>query len=65
MHAAVMDTVIDLDVTIEEALDELVAESGVRYLVLNPEGPGGGWPVVLYVGPKTELEAFLIEHWNE
>ena len=39
---------------------QIVKESGVIYEVIEPEGPGGGWPVIQYTGTLKQLAPVLV-----
>lgn len=41
--------------TLEEAIAEVTAGTAVAAEVVNPHGPGGGWPIVAYEGDEAEL----------
>lgn len=56
---------IELDVcydstTLEALLFELSVDlESITYRVVQHAGPGGGWPVVRFVGTKADVEALV------
>lgn len=55
---------LDLDVahgsdTLDYVCDELTLGLLVQHSVLIEAGPGGGWPVVRFTGPRNQLEELL------
>lgn len=58
--------VVDLDVVhnpdengLNEACAELTAGLLVQHSVLVEVGLGSGWPVVRFIGPRSQLEALM------
>jgi hypothetical protein len=48
--------VIDRDGEDEEyVFDDILKEKGITYDIVNPHGPGGGWPEIEYTGTKEQL----------
>jgi len=43
----------------EEHLLKLLNKNGIEYEVIDPSGPGGGWPVIEYYGTLEQLLPFL------
>ena len=39
----------------EFVFTDMLEAAGVQYKVIDPEGPGGGWPVIEYTGTKEQL----------
>jgi hypothetical protein len=57
MRAVALDMAYEQD-TLEQGVAAVEAEFGVKVTVLNPSGPGGGWPVVdLEADTRTLLRA--------
>lgn len=56
---------IDLDLVLEEGdLDALRERwEPVKLEVVNPEGPGGGNPIVRLTGTKAELKLWVVENY--
>jgi hypothetical protein len=63
-------TVVSVDVAYEddEGPIERVIETmtkdyeGISATLIEERGPGGGWPVVKFQGPETELVRMLEDH---
>jgi len=52
--------VIDRDGEEEaDAFDDALKENGVEYEIINPHGPGGGWPEITYAGTKKQLAPIM------
>jgi hypothetical protein len=45
--------------TLEESLAELSSRFGVSVKVINPHGPGGGWPIIEVTGKYANVERWL------
>ena len=65
---------VTLDVASEEDTPELVIKDlkincnmpkTIKAKVLDMSGPGGGWPVVKFVGPKEDLTTFTTEYISD
>lgn len=58
-------TTIELDIVNEsEALDVILPRmtegyDGITYSVVTLDGPGGGWPLVRFTGPRNSIQAML------
>lgn len=48
--------------TVEEALATIPADIGVTHEVVDPNGPGGGWPIVEFTGSDEAIER-LVREW--
>lgn len=61
---------IQLDVTDEgsdsilAALMDMTEGTEITYRVVNPHGPGGGWPVVAFTGKDRELRRMLRQKYG-
>ena len=40
--------------------DDLLKENGIEYEIVNPDGPGGGWPEIQYTGTKAQLAKVMV-----
>ena len=38
---------------------------GLEPEIIDPEGPGGGWPIVQLKGPKVSIRCWLADHYCE
>jgi len=66
-----LDTAVSLDRTQTRISDdpndenesggflEIVEDSGTTYRIIDPEGPGGGWPTIEYRGTLEQLAPVL------
>lgn len=52
------------DETMEEAIGKLEVEYGVKIVIVNRSGPGGGWPVIDATGHSDQLYAMLRSETN-
>ena len=43
----------------EEEFLKVLRKSGAEYEVIDPEGPGGGWPLIEYTGTLEQLAPVL------
>ncbi len=50
--------------TIEGVIADFSAELGITGTVVNPHGPGGGWPIVEWKGTKEQLRKLAIVHYG-
>lgn len=59
---------LELDVAHDEPLLETLIEmtegTTISYRIVNPHGPGGGWPVVAFTGKDRELRRMLTDHYG-
>jgi len=60
---------IELDWANEEASHDLEADGrqvaanfGLTMEVVAEKGPGGGWPVYRFIGPREAIVAFLVNY---
>lgn len=47
------------DETLEEAVTSLIDTEPLTWAVVNESGPGGGWPIVRFDGPRDALSRML------
>lgn len=59
-----VDMAHDMHETPEGAIAELQAAYAVAMAVVDPHGPGGGWPVVKVEGEAEEVRRLLRERWG-
>lgn len=64
-----MATSGDLDfaydaLSLDAAIDAFERTYGARVVVVNVEGPAGGWPVVRLEGPRHLVEDAIREAWD-
>jgi hypothetical protein len=51
-----LDVAVDAGQTLADAIAAVIGqEPGVSATVLDPNGPGGGWPLVRFDGPVDAL----------
>lgn len=50
--------------TLEDTINFLVHGTEIEAEVVDPAGPGGGWPVVRFTGPEAELRGMLIDNYG-
>lgn len=50
--------VIDRDGESDD-FDDVLKQNGVLYKIIDPHGPGGGWPVIKYTGTKEQLASVM------
>lgn len=50
--------------SVERCIAEMSAIYGVSLTVVNPRGPGGGWPVVNITGLRENVRRALKEGWH-
>lgn len=43
-------------------LDKSVKDTGCLWQLVNPAGPGGGWPIIRVYGREPQLRAFLTSY---
>jgi len=60
-------TIDDVDVAFENSRQEdnfmrSADDAGVKAVMTNPNGPGGGNPVFKFTGPKYKVDKFLKKH---
>lgn len=60
LFSITLDTASDLN-----KIKKYAKSKGILVKVINPEGPGGGWPVVEYTGSKEALEDFIDTFFSE
>jgi len=49
---------------IEDAM-KYAADHGLRAEVVNPNGPGGGWPAVVFTGTAGQILDLVIDYGDE
>jgi hypothetical protein len=49
----------------EKGLVDFCKKKGIKWKVINQNGPAGGWPEVEYVGKKKDLEQMIKNFWEE
>lgn len=54
MSHIILDVAFDTE-TPEETLNEIAADYGIDYTIINDNGPAGGWPEVKFAGTKENL----------
>lgn len=63
-----LDTAYDLDgsgrETVETVIQAFSAKYGVKGTVVNENGPGGGWPVVEWMGKRRNMRDMLVEAYE-
>lgn len=50
------------EITLEDELSTIPTDIEVHVRVVNPSGPGGGWPIVEFTGEQTHIER-LVREW--
>jgi hypothetical protein len=50
------------DETLEDALATIPKNIAVTYRVVDPNGPGGGWPVIAFTGKRKAIKR-LVREW--
>jgi hypothetical protein len=48
----------------EKSLVDFCKKKGIKWKVINQNGPAGGWPEVEYVGKKKDLEEMIKKFWE-
>lgn len=59
LHLVDLDVVVNEGETIEVVCSELATGLLIQHSVLIDAGPGGGWPVVRFTGPRGQLDELL------
>ena len=49
----------------EKGLVDFCKKKGIKWKVINMNGPAGGYPEVEYVGKKKDLEAMIKDFWGD
>ena len=69
MDPATGEYVVQADVVwdgdLHEDIQSYAREFGVKAIVLNESGPGGGWPVVEFRGTPNAIRALLVSHYDD
>jgi hypothetical protein len=48
----------------KKLVTEWAAKHGVKAVMVDPSGPGGGHPVYEFTGTRAQLEAFVIDFYE-
>ena len=50
--------------TIDGVIADFSAEFDITGTVVDPHGPGGGWPIVEWTGTKDQLRKLAMAHYG-
>jgi hypothetical protein len=51
-----LDTVLGDDKKFDQNFFKFLKSRKIKMTIVDPSGPGGGWPIIKYVGDKKAIE---------